>query len=99
MKRGAFALVDKEDAPSKAKRNSSAGLISFVQRKQRTAHRSSMQSTKQNSLAAASYLVYKHQTWASAAIAVRSFDPNMPRHPLAAPMLGPQRECFGIPNR
>jgi hypothetical protein len=36
MKRGAFALVDKEDAPSKAKRNSSAGLISLVQRKQRT---------------------------------------------------------------
>jgi hypothetical protein len=36
MKRGAFALVDEEEALSKAKRNSSASLISLVQRKQRT---------------------------------------------------------------
>ena len=36
MKRGAFALVDEEEALSKAKRNSSVSLISLVQRKQRT---------------------------------------------------------------
>jgi hypothetical protein len=36
MKRGAFALVDEEEALSKAKRNSSVGLMSLVQRKQRT---------------------------------------------------------------
>jgi hypothetical protein len=32
MKRGAFALVDEEEALSKAKRNSSASLMSLVQR-------------------------------------------------------------------
>jgi hypothetical protein len=36
MKRGAFALVDEEEALSKAKRNSSVSLMSLVQRKQRT---------------------------------------------------------------
>jgi hypothetical protein len=36
MKRGAFALVDEEEALSKAKRNSSASLMPLVQRKQRT---------------------------------------------------------------
>jgi hypothetical protein len=36
MKRGAFALVDEEEALSKAKRNSGVSLISLVQRKQRT---------------------------------------------------------------
>jgi hypothetical protein len=36
MKRGAFALVDAEEALSKAKRNASVGLISLVQRKHRT---------------------------------------------------------------
>jgi hypothetical protein len=43
MKRGAFALVDEEEALSKAKRNSSVSLISSVQRKQ-AAHKSSMHS-------------------------------------------------------
>jgi hypothetical protein len=33
---GAFALVDKENALSKAKRDSSKSLISLVERKERT---------------------------------------------------------------
>jgi hypothetical protein len=36
MQRGAFALVDEEEALSKAKRNSGVSLMSLVQRKQRT---------------------------------------------------------------
>ena len=36
MKRGAFALVNEEDALSKAKRDSSKSLMSLVERKQRT---------------------------------------------------------------
>jgi hypothetical protein len=36
MKRGAFALVNEGDAPSKAKRDPSKGLMSLVERKQRT---------------------------------------------------------------
>jgi hypothetical protein len=36
MEVGAFALVDKEDALAKARRNPSVGLMSLVERKERT---------------------------------------------------------------
>jgi hypothetical protein len=36
MKRGAFALVDKEEALAKAKRDRSSGLVLLVERKERT---------------------------------------------------------------
>ena len=41
MKRGAFALVDEEGAPSKAKRNSSVSLISDIVGTAQAAHKSS----------------------------------------------------------
>jgi hypothetical protein len=59
MKRGAFALVDEEEALSKAKRNSSASLIPLVQRKQRTKVVADIATTKQISLEATSHLIYK----------------------------------------
>jgi hypothetical protein len=63
MKRGTFALVDEEGAPSKASKTKfeCKSLISLVQRKrkQRTKVAAQIATTKQISLAATSHLIYK----------------------------------------
>ena len=98
MERGAFALVDEEEALAKANRDPSSSLMSLVERKERTKVAANS-TTKQISLAADSHFIHKQHIQASRVVIALSFNPNMPRALHVALNLRPQRGIFGTPNR
>jgi hypothetical protein len=79
MKRGAFALVDKEEALAKAKPSEirSPTLMSLVERKERTKEQR-IAATKHISLAADNHFICKQHIQASRVVIALSFNPNMP---------------------
>jgi hypothetical protein len=59
----------------------------------------SLATTTQPGVAAVRALINKQHNQASHVVALLSFDQNMPRAPLVAPVLGAQRENFGAPEQ
>jgi hypothetical protein len=79
---GAFALVDKQEALAKARRDPSLSLISLVERQERTGIAANIAATRQISLAADIHFIYKQHSLSSppaSLFRLRSANPDMPR--------------------